>query len=426
MADNRELDEENPEIELLDLPYLETIEIDDNTLLCPDVGAYWFLIYPEQNVYRFLYVDDKDDDRIEYTERFRPILLIHGFKSSHLTWSWMAQQLWADGFRNIFAMELFSYSAGIQNLFDQLTHAINQILTILPNYQFVTIIGHSLGGLVSRYYLKNEQNIYSKVRLCVTLGSPHYGVFPVLKPFMNLIARLTKSFIPSQMETVKTFRPEGRTSLINKAVVDADVYTSTMINIAGSLPKLGWTDGLFKPKPIHDMVNLKIPSTHFNINKISASYEIILKILLNRVKIFKLRLLYIETSEDDLVNGKEYFFRFCRKSKEEQRYPMSGYMMLTDQILIPKKPQIVYVGMGHDLVNELISIQIFQKKTIRRDPRIAEKKIQVQLGSVEKKVDYFVIKAEDNTKFAFAIFTYFLKHTYSEEDEEKQSNLLEI
>ncbi len=229
---------------------------------------------------------------------------------------------------------------------------------------------------------------------------------------MGLISRLTKSFIPSHMQTIRTFGPEGKTKLINRAVVDADVYTSTMINIVGSISALGGTDGLFKPKPVNDMVNLKIPATHFTINKISPSYEIILGILLNKFKAIKIRLLYIEIPEDISSDGKEYFFNILRNNIENQRYPISGFIELKDNILIPKKPQIVYVGIGHDFENEKISFQVFQRKILRKDPKIVDREIIIDLKSSEKNVDYFVLTAADRTKFAFAIFTYFLKDTY--------------
>ena len=35
-----------------------------------------------------------DDKGVDYTERCRPILLIHGFSSDYTTWNWMAQKLW--------------------------------------------------------------------------------------------------------------------------------------------------------------------------------------------------------------------------------------------------------------------------------------------------------------------------------------------
>ncbi len=147
-------DTSEPEIEILDLPYLETIETQDQPGLYPEIDAYWFLLFPEYKIYRFVYLSDQenvDHQEIEYNERFRPILLIHGFKSTHSTWNWMAQRLWADGFRNIFAMELFSYTSGFPKLFEQLTKAIDQILYMFEKkYDFVHLIGHSLGGMISR------------------------------------------------------------------------------------------------------------------------------------------------------------------------------------------------------------------------------------------------------------------------------------
>ncbi len=315
------IDIDEPEIEMLDLPYLETIENRKDDLLYPDVDAYWFLVFPKHKVYRFLYLDQaiEDDDEMEYTERFRPILLIHGFKSTYSTWNWMAQQLWGDGFRNIFAMELFSYKMGFPILFDQLTQVIDQILSILPKFEFLTIIGHSMGGMIARYYLKQETASSPKVRLCVTCGSPHYGVFNILKPFANVIFGITKSFIPSQMDIVKNFSPKGRMVKINEAVLTEDVYTSTMINIAGTLPLLG-TDGLFKAKSINDMVNIKVSANHFMVNKVDASYQVIRGLLFNRTTVFKLRLLYIKISKKREVSKKNIISRLIVKMVKDIQF----------------------------------------------------------------------------------------------------------
>ncbi|MFW9995775.1 MAG: lipase family alpha/beta hydrolase [Candidatus Odinarchaeota archaeon] len=403
-----------PENQLLDIPYFESVQKEVNTPSSTGNDAYWFFISPEWNLYRYVCYDHEAEDagNIEHSERFRPILLIHGFKSSHSTWDWMAQQLWNDGFRNIFAMELFSYNADLEELNDQLIHVIDQILYIIPDFKFLTLIGHSMGGMVARYYLKRKRSLRSKVRLCVTLGSPHYGVFHILKPFAKIIRNMAKSIIPSHLNTLSNFSPDGSMVPINETAVKSDLYTSTMVNISGSLPLLGGTDGLFKPKPVNDMINIKVPANHYMVHKIPKSYKIIRDLLLNKARVFKLQLLYVEAPESKKSDENEYFFRIKHKNKRVQRYPVSGYVELGDQTLIPRKPLIMYVGMSTNLENELISIKVFQKGAIL-DQEIVHQKLEIPLKSKEKLVKYIMFTSPvDQTKFVLALFSYSLKHVH--------------
>ncbi|MHA2306360.1 MAG: esterase/lipase family protein [Candidatus Hodarchaeales archaeon] len=171
--------DEEPEFEELDTSYLETIKDLDDMILYPEFEAYWMLLFPELNLYRFVHHDEEIEDiyEVDEEELYRPILLIHGFHSDHLTWNWMVQQLWIDGFRNVFAMKMHSYMIGLDALSEQLEDVINKILMMLPNFKFIHIIGHSMGGMIARYYLKKIGRADPKVRLLVTLGSPLRGLF---------------------------------------------------------------------------------------------------------------------------------------------------------------------------------------------------------------------------------------------------------
>jgi hypothetical protein len=187
-----------------------------------------------------------------------------------------------------------------------------------------------MGGMIARYYLKQEIGRQRKARLCITLGSPHHGILGLFSAFHDLVFALTKSFLPSKLELVKDFSPKGRMKEINEMIMAEDLYTTTMVNIMGSLSKYGGTDGLFRPKPVHDMVNKTLSSGHFMLHKNDASYQIIQDFLTNQVKVIKLRLLYIEVPEDRKGREKEFFFIISHEKKQWQRYPSSGYIRVKD------------------------------------------------------------------------------------------------
>ena len=189
MVNEPKIETNELETELSNFTHLEIIETQSDNVLYPELDAYWFLLNPQYKLFRFIYHDQiiMDSEDIKFAERFRPILLIHGFRSSYKTWNWMVQQLWADGFRNIFAMELHPHTRGLPKLYNQLTYVIEYILSILPNYKFITILGHSMGGMIARYYLKQESEAARKIRLCGTFGSPHHGILHIFKLFSDIV-----------------------------------------------------------------------------------------------------------------------------------------------------------------------------------------------------------------------------------------------
>ena len=213
------------------------------------------------------------------------------------------------------------------------------------------------------------------------------------------------------MDIVKNFSPKGRMVKINEAIVEEDVYKLTMVNLMGALPLVG-TDGLFKPKPINDMVNIRIQANHFMVNKTEASYQIIRGFLFNRTKVFKLRLLYVKIPKSKEVGNRKYYFNIYHEDKPSQRYPISGFIELSDHILIPKEPLIIYVGMSLNPESDEIEIQVFEKKFLQ-DLAIINQKVVIPLGSTEKFFDSIVLTAPtEKTKFVLALVSYKLEHTY--------------
>lgn len=393
--------------------HLVPMESQSKFVLNPELDAYWFLSNPEQKLHRFLYTDEEIEHNqgIDYTERLRPILLIHGYNSSHSTWNWMAQQLWNDGFRNIFALELISHTSGLPRLFEQVTEAIDYILSLLPNYEFLTLIGHSMGGMIARYYLKQKIGRQRKVRLCVTLGSPHHGILGIFSAFHDLAVAFTKSFLPSKLELVKDFSPKGRMKEINEMIMAEDLYTTTMVNIMGSLNKYGGTDGLFRPKPVHDMINKTLSSGHFMLHKIDASYQLIQDFLTNQVKVLKLRLLHIEVPEDRRGREKEFFFIISHEGKDWQRYPSSGYIGVKDHSLVPEEPLIIFSGMTYRSDKVEISIKVWERD-ILLDIEIVDQEVTIPLKAERVIGSTTLAVPRDNTKFALAYISYMLETTY--------------
>jgi triacylglycerol lipase len=103
-----------------------------------------------------------------------PILFVHGWNSSSATWNTTVNRFLADGWT---AAELnnWSYNTSQSNATTaaQIATKVDQIRTATGAAK-VDIISHSMGGLSSRYYLKNLGG-QPKVDDWVSLAGPNHG-----------------------------------------------------------------------------------------------------------------------------------------------------------------------------------------------------------------------------------------------------------
>ena len=175
-----------PTIKPIDHSNLKNIDKELIEHLLPQIEPFWILLFPELNVYRFLSVDDyrSNEGQVRSKLWYKPIILINGYNSSRITWNFFAQSLWNSGFRSIFALELKDFSKNIEEFHLLLDSTIEMILSFLNIYKTVTLIGHSLGGIFARYYVKHKtMKKKSNVSILITLAAPHYGI---LKSFHYL------------------------------------------------------------------------------------------------------------------------------------------------------------------------------------------------------------------------------------------------
>jgi triacylglycerol lipase len=103
-----------------------------------------------------------------------PILFVHGWNSSSSAWTTMVGRFQADGWT---AAELnnWSYNTSQSNATtaQQIATKVDQIRAATGAAK-VDLISHSMGGLSTRYYVKNLSG-GSKVDEWVSLGGPNHG-----------------------------------------------------------------------------------------------------------------------------------------------------------------------------------------------------------------------------------------------------------
>ena len=100
-----------------------------------------------------------------------PLLLIHGYMCNRGAWWWLRNKLRADGFA-VATINLEPPLASIDRLADEL-HTHIEILCASMESRQLALVGHSMGGLVARAYLRKYGP--ARVAKLVTLASPHQG-----------------------------------------------------------------------------------------------------------------------------------------------------------------------------------------------------------------------------------------------------------
>lgn len=102
-----------------------------------------------------------------------PILLVHGYFHNHSGFLVMRRALRRQGFCNVRTFNYSPLRKGIPELAAEVGAAAERVIAECGS-KSVHIVGHSLGGLLARYYVERLGG-KKKVNTIVTLGTPHYG-----------------------------------------------------------------------------------------------------------------------------------------------------------------------------------------------------------------------------------------------------------
>jgi triacylglycerol esterase/lipase EstA (alpha/beta hydrolase family) len=103
-----------------------------------------------------------------------PILLVHGYAQNQSDWFWFQYQLKQAGIGPVYTINLWNITGGIEAHAEKLAKSLQTIKEKHPN-EPITLIGHSMGGLVSSYYAEFLKKDDIQIKKIITLGSPFYG-----------------------------------------------------------------------------------------------------------------------------------------------------------------------------------------------------------------------------------------------------------
>jgi triacylglycerol lipase len=102
-----------------------------------------------------------------------PILLVHGIVDNHSIFALLQRALRRRGFATVSSWDYGLLTRDIPTAADLLGEAIEK-LAANSGYERIHVIGHSLGGLIARYYVQRLGG-HTRVHTLVTLGTPHSG-----------------------------------------------------------------------------------------------------------------------------------------------------------------------------------------------------------------------------------------------------------
>ncbi len=102
-----------------------------------------------------------------------PILLIHGMVDNRSIFTLLRRHLRRRGFGRVSTMNYRVWTADLRDAARRLASAVEAICE-QSGYDRIHVVGHSMGGLVARYYVQRLGGD-SRVHTLVTLGTPHQG-----------------------------------------------------------------------------------------------------------------------------------------------------------------------------------------------------------------------------------------------------------
>ncbi|MEV0278162.1 alpha/beta fold hydrolase [Streptomyces sp. NPDC050610] len=102
-----------------------------------------------------------------------PVLLLHGFIDNRSVFVLLRRYLRQHGWRQVESLNYSPLTCDIRTAAALLGRHVEE-LCARTGHQRVDVVGHSLGGLIARYYAQRLGGD-ARIRILVTLGTPHGG-----------------------------------------------------------------------------------------------------------------------------------------------------------------------------------------------------------------------------------------------------------
>jgi palmitoyl protein thioesterase len=127
-----------------------------------------------------------------------PILLVHGMVDNRSIFTLLRRGLRRRGFGRVLTLNYSPLTSDVRLAAEALAARV-ELLCAETGFERIHVIGHSMGGVIARYYVQRLGGD-ARVHTLVTLGSPHAGTLPAyllphriarqLRPDSDVIAEL--------------------------------------------------------------------------------------------------------------------------------------------------------------------------------------------------------------------------------------------
>ncbi|MFE0377357.1 esterase/lipase family protein [Streptomyces inhibens] len=102
-----------------------------------------------------------------------PVLLLHGFIDNRSVFVLLRRSLHRHGWHRVEALNYSPLTCDLRKAAELLSRHVEEVC-LRTGHRRVDIVGHSLGGLIARYYVQRLGGD-TRVRTVITLGTPHSG-----------------------------------------------------------------------------------------------------------------------------------------------------------------------------------------------------------------------------------------------------------
>ncbi len=152
-----------------------------------------------------------------------PVVLIHGYCCNHGVWRDVAPRLQALG-HSVLAINLEPLFCSIDDYAPLVDKAVAQ-LCALTGHKRVALVGHSMGGLVIRAWMRARGD--AQVAVAVTLGSPHLGT--QITPHARLANARQMVWANDWLQGLQASETPERRALLRIALTEQDAIVFPQI-----------------------------------------------------------------------------------------------------------------------------------------------------------------------------------------------------
>ena len=158
-----------------------------------------------------------------------PVLLIHGYCCNYGVWRDVAPRLQALG-HTVLAINLEPLFCSIDDYAPQVEQAVAQLRAQTGQHR-VALVGHSMGGLVIRAWMRAYGD--TQVAVAVTLGSPHQGT--QITPHAKLPNARQMVWANDWLQALQDSESPQRRALLRIALTEQDaiVFPQTRQTLPG-------------------------------------------------------------------------------------------------------------------------------------------------------------------------------------------------